>query len=285
MDGGGYGVRGGRAYYRRVGKSGREPSALDLVAWGPKPRRGGRIWLWVFLVFATLVGLTTAIVTVVASVTLVTAQTDQDSYDRAPFCAIGAANTHDCVLRTTATVTFVDATKNTGKHAHGYTTDVGLDPDVGDWQAVTVSKSRDLTAQISTDDRWPVLVWRDEITRYTVLGATRDTDENPHHIVACHLATVAICLVLASLFGRPVLRRMAAAGIAVNRARNRIPDWTLAGIAAATIFAAILRLSWAVSALGLSGIAVLIGSAAVWPFVPWVRHPEPGTRLARGRRR
>ncbi|MFL6114440.1 MAG: hypothetical protein ACJ786_24235 [Catenulispora sp.] len=272
-----------------MAKSGREPSALDLVTLDRGRRRGGRIRIGVVMVFASLAGLTAAIVTIAASVLSVTAQADQDSYDKAPFCAAATTDTytdtHDCILRTTATVSWVDAKKNTGKGKHGYTTDVYLEPDDGSEQTVTVSRSHDLTALISIDDRWPVLVWRAAITRYTVFGQTHDTDENPHSVLTDYLATAAVCLALASLCGRPVLRRMVASRIATNPARHRIPDWTLLGIAAATIVAAALRASWVVAALGFSGIAVLIGSAAVWPFLPWVRHPAPGTWLAPGRRR
>lgn len=269
-----------------MAKSEQEPSALDLVVLGGRQRRGGRLRVRIFLVLVSLVGVTTAIVTIVASVVLVAVQADQDSYDKAPFCAAGATDTHDCILRTTATVSWVDVTKNTGKGKHGYTTDVDLDPDVGSEQTVTVSKSHDLTALISIDDRWPVLVWRADITRYTLFGLPHDTDKHPRSIVNDYLATVAVCLGIASLFGRPVLRQVVAARIAVNPVRHRIPDWTLAGISAATIVAAILRASWVVSVLGITGIAVLVGSAAVWPFLPWVQRPAaPGARLGSGRRR
>ena len=253
---------------------------LDLP--GGTPRRG-RIAVKVFLVIAALIAIPTVGFAAVGSLGLVSAQADQDAYDKAPVCAAGVTDSHDCVLRTTAMVGWVDVTRNTGKSAHGYTTKANLRPDVGRSQTVTLSKSQDLTTQVTTGDQWPVLVWRDEITRYTMSGRTHDADENPHQRVAALLIGVSVCLAVGSLTGRVVLRRLLRARIAVNPARRRMPDWTLVVLAAATVVAAILRASWFVSGFALAGVVVLIGSAAVWPFLPWVRQPDPESLLSHSR--
>ncbi|GAA2006437.1 hypothetical protein [Catenulispora subtropica] len=258
-----------------MGESGRGRSGTDLLDLGAVGRRRRRVPAKVFLVVAALIALPTVGVTLIGSISLVAAQADQNRYDRAPFCAAGVTNTHDCVLRTTATVEWVDATRNTGKSAHGSTTRAAVKPDVGLPQTVTVSKSQDLTWEITAGDRWPVLVWRDEVTRYTLSGRTHDADENPHHVVAALLISVSACMAVGSLTGRVVLRRLLRRRIAVNPARHRIPDWTLLGLAAATIVAAVLRASWFVSGFGLAGVLVLAGSATVWPFPRWVRRPDP----------
>jgi len=216
-----------------------------------------------------VVAIGTAALTVAGALKLVTDQSRQDAYDKAPYCAAQAAQTQDCVLRTMAKVEFVYASKNTGKNAHGYTTKAWLDPAIGDGQTVTLSSSHDLTDSVREGDQLPVLVWRDEITRFTFQAHIHDADENPHHIVLDDVAQVALCLIAASLFGRPQIRKALRSRIAINLRRNRIPDWTLLALALATTLAAIVRASDAVAGLGLAGIAVLVLSVA-WPFVPWV---------------
>ena len=276
--------RGCRPYYRRVAKSGgsgRGQGVTDLVDLAGGARRRGRIAGKVFLVIAALIAIPTLGFAALSSAGLVSAQADQDAYDKAPVCAAGVTNSHDCVLRTTAMVGWVDVTRNTGKSAHGYTTKADLKPAVGRSQTVTLSKSQDLTTQVTTGDEWPVVVWRDEITRYTMAGRTHDADENPYQRVAALLIGIPVCLAVGSLTGRVVLRRLLRARIAVNPARHRIPDWTLVVLSAATIVAAILRASWFVSGFALAAVVVLIGSAAVWPFLPWVRQPDPGSLLGR----
>lgn len=238
-----------------------------------------------FLVIAGLIALPTAIVTVVLSVSLVGAQADQDAYDKAPLCTAGSTNSHDCALQTSAKVESVYAFKNTGKNARGYTTEAELSPDHGASQTVTVSSSENLTYYIHDGDIWPVLVWRDKITRFTYAGKTHDSDENPHHIVAELLIGIPACLAAASLFGRIVLRSLLRARIAVNPARNRIPDWMLTGLVPATVITAALMLSWLVTTLALLAVAVLIGSAAVWPFLPWVMQPDPESLLGQKKAR
>ncbi|NUR31068.1 MAG: hypothetical protein HOV83_35350 [Catenulispora sp.] len=245
--------------------------------------KSGRVPGTVLLVILTLVALPTVVFAAFGSVALISAQADQDGYDKAAFCADAVTDSHDCVLRTTAKVLGVDATRNHGKNAHGYTTKAELDPVTGDSQTVTVSESRDLRADISYGDTWPVLVWRGAITRFTFAGHTQDADENPHQVVAGLLIGVSACVAIGALTGRVVLRRLLRTRIAGHPARHRIPDWTLAGLAVATITAAILRASWFVSGFALAAVAVLLGSAAVWPFLPWVRHPDPESFLGRGR--
>lgn len=249
---------------------------------GDRPR-GRRIPGTVFLVILALIALPTVGFAAFGSLSLISAQADQDSYDKAPFCPDGTTNSHACVLRTTAAVVWADATRNKGKNAHGYTTKANLDPPVGASQTVTVSKTRDLTAGITDGDTWAVLVWRGEITRFTYAGHTHDADENPHKIVAGLLIGVSTCFVVGSVIGRVVLRRLLRSRIEVNPARHRIPDWTLAGLALAAVVAAILRASWFVAGFALTGVVVLLASAAVWPFLWWVRQPDPGSFLGRRR--
>lgn len=264
-----------------MAKSGRGPSVGDLVDLAERRLPRGRTARHVVLAVSLLIALPTIFFTAIGSVVLAEAQAGQQSYDRVGFCAAGVTDSHGCVLRTNATVSSVHASKNTGKNAHGYTTKAYLQPDTGNGQSVTLDTSRDLTSQISSGERWPVLVWRNEITTFTLSGKTHDTDENPHRVVTAYLAMVSVCLVLASMFGRPVLRRWVAGQIAANPRRNRIPDWTLVALVAATIAAALLRASYVVAGFGLLGVAVLLGSA-VWPFLPWVREPDPGSWLGRG---
>lgn len=232
-------------------------------------RLRARIGGWIGRTVCAVIALTTAGLVVSGALNLVTDQGHQDAYDKAPYCAAQAAQTRDCVLRTMAKVEFVDASKNTGKNAHGYTTKAWLDPAIGDGQTVILSSSQDLTDAVGVGDQLPVLVWRDEITRFTFHAHIHDADENPHHIVLDDVAQVAVCLIAASLFGRPLIRKALRNRIAINLRRNRIPDWTLLALALATTLAAIVRASYAVVGLGLAGIAVLVLSAA-WPFVPWV---------------
>lgn len=248
-------------------------------------RRRGRIAYRVFLATAMLIAIPTVFFTVVLGVSLVGKQADQDAYDRAPICPAGSTDSHDCALQTTATVVSVWAYKNSGKSAHGSTTEAYLKPRYGDSQIVTASRSHDLTYDIHDGDTWPVLVWKDEITRYVYSGKTHDTDENPHHLVAERLIGTTACLAAGSLFGRIVLRRFLRRRIAVNPARHRIPDWTLTALVPATAFAAVFRFSWAVTVLALLGVVVIIGSAAVWPFLPWVMEPDPQSLLGTRKRR
>jgi hypothetical protein len=168
-----------------------------------------------------------------------------------------------------ANITYVYASKNTGKNAHGYTTKAYLDPTAGHGQTVTLSSSQDLTYSVDDGDQLPVLVWHDQITRFTFHQKTHDADENPHHIVLDDVAEVALCLIAATLFGRPLIRKVLRDRIAINLRRNRIPDWTLVALALVTTLAAIVRASYVVVAFGLAGVVVLVASA-VWPFVPWV---------------
>jgi hypothetical protein len=255
-----------------VGKTGRTSDVLDVADLSgrtAKRRRRARIRARIGLVGAAALAVTTAVFAVTGAFDLVTDQRSQESYDAAPYCPDTTGQTQSCVLRTTASVDDVHASKNTGKSAHGYTTRAYLLPQVGRGQTVVLSASRDLTGSVHHDDTMPVLVWRDEITRFTFQGHTHDSDENPHHLVASDLAQVAMCLLAASLSGRPVIRRLLRGRIAVNPGRNRIADWTLVVLVPATAVAALLRASYAVSVLGLAGIAVLVLSA-VWPFVPWV---------------
>ncbi|MEY9862505.1 hypothetical protein ABH935_008153 [Catenulispora sp. GAS73] len=224
--------------------------------------------------------------TVSAALKLATHQGDQNAYDHAPYCQGVTNATESCVLRTNATVVFVDVTKNTGKNAHGSTTSAFLDPRIGGRdESVVLSSSKDLSGSVAEGDTMPVLVWRDQITRFTFAGHTHDSDANPHHVVAGDLVEVALCLTAATVFGRPRIRRLLRNRIAINLNRNRIPDWTLLGLVPATAVAALLRASYAAIGFGLAGVAVLVLSAA-WPFVPWVATPSaarpyvPGQRAA-----
>ena len=212
---------------------------------------------------------TTAVFAVIGALHLVTDQGDQSAYDRAPYCAAGTIQTQNCVLRTTANIGYAYASKNTGKGAHGYTTKAYLEPQDGKDQTVVLSSSQDLTDSVRYGDTMPVLIWRDQITRFTFQGRTRNADENPHHLVADDLSQVALCLIAAAFFGRPLIRKLLRSRIAINLRRNRIPDWTLGWLALITAVAAILRASYVVAAFALAGVAVLAASVA-WPFVPWV---------------
>jgi hypothetical protein len=252
-----------------VAKSGHTLDMLDLPGRTAKRGRRTRIRGWIGVVIATAIAGTTAVFAVTGALALVTDQGDQNAYDKAPYCAGQSAQTQNCVLRSTASVGYAYASKNTGKGAHGYTTHADLDPVTGQEQEVTLSTSQDLTYEVHDGDQMPVLVWRDQITRFTFQGSTRDADENPHHIVASDLTQVTMCLLAAVVFGRPLIRRALRTRIAINLRRNRLPDWTLLFLAVATPIAALLRASYPVSVFGLAGIAVLLLSA-VWPFVPWV---------------
>jgi hypothetical protein len=242
---------------------------VDLSGRTARRRRRARIGSWIGRTVCAVIAVTAAGFTVSGAFKLVTDQGRLDAYDKAPYCAAQAAQTQDCVMRTMGKVDYVYASKNTGKGAHGYTTKAWIDPPMGNGQTVTLSSSQDLTDSVSEGDQLPVLVWRDEITRFTFHTHTHDADENPHHIVLDDVAQISFCLIAASLFGRPLIRRALRDRIAINLRRNRIPDWTLLVLAPATILAAIVRASYVVVGLGLAGIAVLVLSA-VWPFVPWV---------------
>lgn len=242
---------------------------VDLTGRRRGRRLRGRIGAGFGLLILAVIAVTTAVLVVTGARNLVKDQGDQDAYDKAPYCAVGGTQTESCVLRTTADVEFVYASKNTGKSAHGYTTRADLDPEFGEIQTVKLSSSKDLTDSVSEGDRMPVLVWRDQITRFTFAGKTHDADENPHHLVASDLAQVALCLIVASCSGRPLIRRALHSRTAINLRRNRIPDWTLVALSLVTVVAALLRASYVVVAFGIAGIAVLVVSV-VWPFIPWV---------------
>jgi hypothetical protein len=242
---------------------------IDLSGRTAGRRRRARIGSWIGRTICAVIAITTAGFAVGGALKLVTDQGHQDAYDKAPYCVAQTAPTQNCVLRTMAKVDYVYASRNTGKSAHGYTTKAYLDPTIGDGQTVTLSSSQDLTDSVAEGDQLPVLVWHDEITRFTFHTHTHDADENPHHIVLDDVAQVALCLIAAILFGRPLIRKALRDRIAVNLRRNRLPDWTLLALALATTLAAIVRASYAVVGLGLAGVAVLVLSAA-WPFVPWV---------------
>lgn len=242
---------------------------VDLSGRSAKRRRRARVNGWISRLIVGAIAVTTAVFAVVGAVNLVPDQADLAAYDKAPYCADQAAQAQSCVLRTTANIGYVYASKNTGKNAHGYTTKAYLYPVTGHGQTVTLSSSQDLTDSVYDGDTMPVLVWRDQITRFTFRGSTRDADQNPHHIVLDDVSEVALCLIAASLLGRAVIRRFLHDRIAVNLRRNRIPDWTLVALALGTTLAAIVQASYVVTALGLTGVTVLAASAA-WPFVPWV---------------
>ena len=246
---------------------------VDIAGRSAKRRRRARIRGWIGRVLCAVIAVTTASFAVTGAVSLVRHQSEQSAYDKAPYCASGVTDqTSGCVLRTTATVVDVDVSKNTGKSAHGYTTKVALDPTVGRLQWVVLSSSQDLAYEVGDNDQLSVLVWHDQITRFTFTGKTHDADENPHHLVAVDLTQVTLCLIAATIFGRPLIRRLLRDRIAINLERNRIPDWTLLTLAVATPVAALLRASYAVAAFGLAGVAVLVASLA-WPFT----HPSPTT--------
>jgi len=257
-----------------VVKTGQTLNMMDPAGRMAKAQRRSRIVRRIGTVLAAIIAVTTAVFAVVGALKLVTDQGSQNAYDGAPYCQGVTNATESCVLRTNASVAFVDVTKNTGKNAHGYTTQAFLDPQIGgqeDW--VVLSSSQDLSGSVTEGDTMPVLVWRDRITRFTFAGHDHDSDVNPHHIVAGDLTEVALSLMAATAFGRPRIRRMLRDRIAINLNRNRIPDWTLLGLVLATALAALLRASYAVIGLGLAGVAVLVLSAA-WPFVPWVATPS-----------
>ncbi|WP_194913973.1 hypothetical protein [Catenulispora rubra] len=234
----------------------------------------GRVLGWIGKAVATVVAVLATVFTVDAALELAAHQGDQNAYDHAPYCRGVTNATESCVLRTDATVVFVDVTKNTGKNAHGHTTSAFLDPKIGGQEAsVVLSSSEDLSGSVAEGDTMPVLVWRDRITRFTFAGRTHDSDANPHRIVAGDLVDLAVWLIAATVFGRPRIRRLLRNRIAINLHRNRIPDWTLLGLVSATAVAALLRASYAAIGFGLAGVAVLVLSAA-WPFVPWVATPS-----------
>jgi hypothetical protein len=261
-----------------VAKTGRTLDMVDLAGRTAKVQRRSRTVRWIGTVLAVAAAVITAAFAVTGALKLVTDQGDQSAYDNAPYCQGVTNATENCVLRTDASVVFVDVSKNTGKSAHGYTTSAFLDPQIGgqeDW--VVLSSSKDLSGSVTEGDTVPVLVWRDQITRFTFAGHTHDSDANPHHVVAGDLAEVTLCLIAATVFGRPRIRRALRSRIAINLQRNRIPDWTLMGLVPATAVAALLRASYAVIGFGLAGVAVLVLSAA-WPFVPWVATPSMTAR-------
>lgn len=227
------------------------------------------------MVLVGIIAVTTLGFAAAGVISLASDQSRQNTYDRAPYCAAGTIQTSSCVLRSTASVGWVDVSKNTGKSAHGYTTKVDLDPSaaVGHSQTVTLSTSKDLSDSVNSGDSMPVLIWQNEITRFTFQGHTHDADENPHHIVAMDLAQVVFCLLVAFVFGRPLIRRLQRVRISYNLERNRLPDWTLIVLVfGVTPIAALLRASYVVVASGGAGVLVLVGSI-VWPFVPWVATP------------
>lgn len=277
-------------------KSGREYDITDLNGKGARRRRRARIFRVLGLLFAGAVAVVTGSFAVAGLFSLASDQSAQSTYDKAPYCVPNTTQTTSCVLRTTASVAYVDVSRNTGKNAHGYTTKVELDPaPVGRSQTVVVSDTQDLSDQINSGDVLPVLVWHDEITRFTYSGKTHDADENPHHLVAEDLAQVALCLFAAFVFGRPLIRRLLRDRIAINLRRNRVPDWTLLALAGVVVpIAALLRASYVVVALGAASAVVLVGSL-VWPFVPWVATlpakqkmfltPTPPSSAARNRNR
>lgn len=242
---------------------------IDLSRRTAGRRRRARIGGWIGRTVCAVIAVTTAGFAVSGALKLVTDQGRQDAYDKAPYCTAQTAQTQNCVLRTMANVDDVHASRNTGKNAHGYTTKAYLDPTIGDGQTVTLSSSQDLTDSVVEGDQLPVLVWHDEITRFTFHTHTRDADENPHHIVLDDVVQVSACLIAAILFGRPLIRRALRDRVAINLRRNRVPDWTLLALALAATLAAIVRASYVVVGAGLAGVAVLVLSAA-WPFVPWV---------------
>jgi hypothetical protein len=242
-----------------------------------KQQRRRRIKGRIGVGIATILAVTTAVFAVIGAISLVTAQGDQNAYDKAPYCTAGTTDAGSCVLRTTADVVYVDVSKNTGKSAHGYTTSAYLDTHAGQNQTVVLDSTQDVSSQVSVGDKMPVLVWHDKITRFTFSGKTHDSDENPHHIVGLELIQVALCLVVAACFGRLVIRRALRSRIAINFQRNRIPDWTLAAVVPVTGIAAILRASYVVVEFGLAGVTVLVLSAA-WPFVPWVATHSKSSR-------
>ncbi|MEY9935160.1 hypothetical protein ABH926_009831 [Catenulispora sp. GP43] len=252
-----------------MGKTGRTLDMVDLPGRTARRRRRARINSWIGRLITAGIAVTTAVFAVIGAVRLVSDQGNLAAYDKAPYCAAQAVQTQTCVLRTTADIGYVYASKNTGKNAHGYTTKAYVYPVTGHGETVTLSSSQDLTDSVYDGDTLPVLVWRDQITRFTFHGSTHDADENPHHIVLDDVSQVALCLIAASLFGRSLIRRLLHDRVAINLRRNRIPDWTLVVLALGTTLAAIVRASYAVTALGLAGVAVLALSAA-WPFVPWV---------------
>ena len=124
-----------------MSKSGRALDVVDLDGRGARRRRGSRIRGVIGMVAAGIVAVTATLFAVVMVLSLGWDQSTQDTYDKAPYCATGAAQDHSCVLRTTASVGYVDVSKNTGKNAHGYTTKAHLDPgtDVGWSQTVELS--------------------------------------------------------------------------------------------------------------------------------------------------
>lgn len=241
---------------------------LDIDGRTNRRRRRARIRGVLGMLLCALIAASTATFTVIESSNLLRDQGRQNTYDKAPYCTTPTQVTN-CVLRTTANVDYVDVWKNTGRHSSGHTTSVYLNPAVGEGQSVTLSKSKDLSNSVSFGDQFPVLVWHDQITRYTFQGKTHDSDQDPHHIVGVDLGLLAMVLLVMTAFGRPVIRRLQRNRIAINLKRNRIPDWILVILGLVTPFAALLHASDLVAVLNVTGVTVLVLSVA-WPFVPWV---------------
>ncbi|WP_194925749.1 hypothetical protein [Catenulispora pinisilvae] len=266
-----------------MAKTGRSVDMLDIDGRAGRRRRKGRIRG--VLGMLLLAALTTSIsgFIVVESVAMVKAQGRQNTYDKAPYCA-GSGETDDCVLRTNADVDYVGVWKNSGRHAHGYTTNVYLVPTVGDTQYVTLSSTKDLSSSVSEGDQLAVLVWHNQITRYTFLGKTHDTDQNPHHVVGDDLGVLAMALLVATALGRPLLRRLLRNRIAINPKRNRVPDWTLIALGLAAAMSALFHATYVLAVFNVTGVAVLVLSVA-WPFLPWVAtQPARGEPMLLGQR-
>ncbi|MBS2532491.1 hypothetical protein KGQ20_06870 [Catenulispora sp. NF23] len=266
-----------------MAKTGRSVDLLDVDGRAGRRRRKGRIRG--VLGMLLLAGLTTSIsgFTVVESFAMVKAQGRQNTYDNAPYCT-GSGQTDNCVLRTNANVDYVGVWKNSGRKAHGYTTNVYLDPTVGETQYVTLSSAKDLSGSVSEGDQMAVLVWHDQITRYTFLGKTHDTDLNPHHVVTDDLGVLSMALLVATAFGRPLLRRLLRNRIAINLKRNRVPDWTLVGLGLAAAMSALFHATYVLAVFNVTGVALLVLSVA-WPFIPWVAtQPLRGEPMLLGQR-
>jgi hypothetical protein len=246
----------------------------DVVEGQRHPARVTKRWrwtdmfVWLGTVFAALFVALMMLVTVHESLKLMSEKHDQNAYDKAPYCAAGETVTENCILRTTAAVSEIYATASDDGDPVTYTTGGALKPSVGNDQKIELSNAEDLTKEVHLGDRLPVLVWHDEIMRFTVVGKTHNSDMNPHYLVATGLVAVPVCLPITVASGRPLLRRLLRARIKGNF-RNRIPDWTMVTLVVATPIAALLQVGYVVSIFGLAGVFVLLGSA-VWPFIPWV---------------
>ena len=259
-------------------KTGVTLDMLDLTGRNARVQRRSRIVRGIGALIGAAIAVTAAVFVVLGALNLVTDQGAVNAYQNAPYCEGVTNATESCVLRTVAKVDSVDVVKNTGKYAHGYTTWALLEPQIGgEYGYVVLSSSKDLSGSVHEGDTMPALVWHNQITRFTFAGHGHDTDENPHQAVANDLKEVALCLMAATAFGRPRIRRLLRDRIAINLRRNRIPDWTLLGLVLATAVAALTRASYAAVGLGLAGVAVLVLSAA-WPFVPWVATPSTTAR-------